>query len=61
MPLAERQVQRRAKSASDSETTLRVRCNVCYAPMLKHKFAIQTKNADLQQTFAQQDKTKQTD
>jgi hypothetical protein len=27
--------------------------------MLKHKFAIQTKNADLQQTFAQQDKTKQ--
>jgi hypothetical protein len=52
-----RQVQRRAKSASVSKPTLRVRCNVCYAPMLKHKFAIQTKNADLQQTFAKQDKT----
>jgi hypothetical protein len=27
--------------------------------MLKHKFAIQTKNADLPQTFAKQNKTKQ--
>jgi hypothetical protein len=27
--------------------------------MLKHKYAKQTKNADLQQTFAQQDNTKQ--
>jgi len=31
---AERQVQRRAKSASVSETTLRVRCNVCSASLL---------------------------
>jgi hypothetical protein len=59
MQEAERQVQRRAKSASNSETTLRVRCNVCCAPRLKHKYAKQTKNADLQQTFAKQDKTKQ--
>jgi hypothetical protein len=27
--------------------------------MLKHKFAIQTKNADLQQAFAKQNKTRQ--
>ena len=54
-----RQVQRRVKSASVNETTSRVRCNVCYAPRLKHKYATQTKNADLQQTFAKQDKTRQ--
>jgi len=62
MPIldAERQVQRRVKSASVSEPTSRVRCNVCYAPRLKHKCAKQTKNADLQTTSAEQDKTKQT-
>jgi len=53
---AERQVQRRVKSASLSEPTSRVRCNVCCAPRLKRKYATQTKNADLQQTFAKQDK-----
>jgi hypothetical protein len=56
---AERRVQRRANSASDSETTLRVRCNVCCAPMLKHEYAKQTKNADLRQTSAEQDKARQ--
>ena len=52
-----RQVQRRVKSASVSEPTSRVRCNVCCAPRLKHKYATQTKKADLQTTSAEQDKT----
>jgi len=34
---AKRQVQRWAKSASVSETTLRVRCNVCSASIKKNK------------------------